>query len=407
MPGISDHHPKCTNRHAVKVLSFTSLYPNAVQPRHGIFVENRLRRIAEQKDVDLKVVAPVPWFPSKSSTFGRYAVYAQVPEREERYGIEVLHPRFPVVPKVGMTLSPYLLYRWMRPVLARLMAEGPGIDLIDAHYFYPDGVAAALLGRWFDRPVVITGRGSDINEIAGNSVPRKLIRWAARQAAGVIAVSDGLASAMSERGIDRERIHVLRNGVDLEMFRPTDQAECRRRLGLEPPVLLSVGNLVPLKGHHLVITALQDLPGYQLLIVGTGPEENNLRDLVDKLGMHERVSFHGAVPHEIMGDVYNAGDALLLASESEGWPNVLLESMACGTPVISMDVSGAREAISSADAGLVCPDRTPEAIVRSVNALFAALPPREETRRHAERFSWDDTILAQVELYRGALRLHS
>lgn len=396
-----DPHALDADTNVVKVLSFTSLYPNAAQSRHGVFVENRLRRIAEHPDVDLKVVAPVPWFPSRNSIFGRYATYTNVPACEERYGVEVLHPRFPVIPKFGMTLSPFLLYLWMRPVLSRLLADGWDFDLIDAHYFYPDGVAATLLGRRFSRPVVITARGSDINVIARYRLPGKLIRWAARQAADIIAVSEGLADTMGERGIDRQRVQVLRNGVDLEMFRPVDQAECRRQPGVDPLVLLSVGNLVSLKGHDLIIRALQSLPDFRLVIVGTGPEENNLRELVKELNLAGRVKFQGGVEHEKMSEIYGAADALVLASESEGWPNVLLEAMACGTPVVATEVSGVGEAVSSSAAGVICAERAPDAIVQAINALFAARPSREETRRHAERFSWDETIERQVAIYRG------
>lgn len=388
---------------AVKILSFTTLYPNAAQPRHGVFVENRIRRIAQQENVDLRVVAPVPLFPLRNSVFGRYALYANVPASEQRHGVDVLHPRFPVVPKVGMTLSPYLLYRWMRPVMSQLMADGYDFDLIDAHYFYPDGVAAALLGRWLNRPVVITARGSDINVIARHALPGSFIRWAARQAAGVIAVSNGLADEMAARGLDRQRIRVLRNGVDLDLFRPLDRQACRREMGLEGPVLLSVGNLVALKGHDLVIKALHNLPGFQLVIVGTGPEEGTLRALSETQGLSDRIRFHGGVAHEELATIYNAADALVLASASEGWPNVLLEAIACGTPVISSDVSGARDAVSAPAAGLICRERTPEAIVAAVNSLLAKRPSREETRRHAEHFDWDETIEQQVALYRNVV----
>lgn len=388
----------------MNILSFTTLYPNSAQPRHGIFVENRLRRIAEQPGINLKIIAPVPWFPSSNPRFGHYAAFSQVPKQEERHGIDILHPRFPTVPKVGMTLSPYLLYHWMKPVLARMRSEGWDFDLIDAHYFYPDGVAAAMLGTHFKRPVVITARGSDINVIARNhKIQRNLIQKAAQDAAGIIAVSDGLAGAMADIGINRDRIHVLRNGVDLEMFKPTDKAQCRQQFGVDQPLLTSVGNLVPLKGHDLVIKSLLDLPSYNLLIVGSGPEETALKSLTHQLGLDNRVSFHRGVPHEKMRDVYNAADALVLASKSEGWPNVLLESMACGTPVVTTRVSGAAEAVSSPDAGRICSERSEAAIAQSVGDLFNALPSAEMTRRHAEQFSWDTIIQDQITLYRSAI----
>ena len=387
----------------MKILSFTTLYPNAVQPRHGVFVENRLRRIAAQPDIDLTVLAPVPWFPLQSSLFGRYATFAKVPVRETRFGIEIAHPRFPTLPKVGMTLAPHLLYRWMQPVVEKMFAGGSDVDLIDAHYFYPDGVAASMLGRKFDRPVVITARGSDINVIARQyAAPRSMILRAARNAAALIAVSDGLADAMAEIGIERDRIRVLRNGVDLDMFQPADWEQARRRIRVEQPLLVSVGNLVPLKGHDLIIRSLPQLPGYNLLIVGSGPEEDALKSLAQELNLADRITFHSGVAHDRMPEIYNAADALVLASQSEGWPNVLLEAMACGTPVVSTNVSGATDAVSSPAAGRICAERTPAAIAHSVKDLFRSLPSGAATRAHAEQFDWDSIVQEQIALYRRA-----
>ncbi len=388
----------------MKILSFTTLYPNIEQVRHGIFVENRLRRIAAEPGINLKVVAPVPWFPSKNPAFGQYATYAKVPAQEERFGIEILHPRFPTIPKIGMTLAPYLLYRWAAPVLARMRSEGFDFDLIDAHYFYPDGVAASMLSRRFQRPVVITARGSDINVIARNyALPRRLVLGAARKSAAMIAVAEGLADAMGDVGIERGSVRVLRNGVDLDMFKPVDREQCRREFGVKQPLLVSVGNLVALKGHDLAIRSLLELPGYNLLIVGSGPEDGALKSLVTELGLANRVTFHPGVTHDRMREIYNAGDALILASQSEGWPNVLLESMACGTPVVTTKVSGALEAVSAPAAGRVCAQRTAGAIAESVTELFAARPSIEETRRHAERFDWDSIVREQIALYRNAI----
>ena len=171
----------------MKVLTFSSLYPNAARPEHGIFVETRLRQLVMSGQVETTVVAPVPWFPFTHPAFGAYAAHARAPRSETRNGVDALHPRFPVLPKIGMTLAPFLLYRAVRPVVERVQHER-GFDLIDAHYFYPDGVAAAMLGRRLGVPVVITARGTDVNLIAQHRFPRRMIRWAARQAAAVVAV---------------------------------------------------------------------------------------------------------------------------------------------------------------------------------------------------------------------------
>lgn len=251
----------------MKILTFSTLYPHAARPSHGIFVETRLRHLLASGEVESRVVAPVPWFPSRNAQFGEYAVHASAPREEQRHGIRVLHPRYPLLPKIGMTLTPFLLARAVRPVIGRIL-RGYAFDLIDAHYFYPDGVAAILLGRHFGKPVVITARGTDVNLIPRYRLPRAMIRWAARHAAGIIAVARALKDDLVRLGVPGERIEVLRNGVDLRMFRPVDREAVRRKLKLTRTTLLSVGHLVPRKAHDLVIQALRWLPEIDVIIIG-------------------------------------------------------------------------------------------------------------------------------------------
>ena len=280
----------------MKILTFTSLYPNAAQPNHGVFVENRIRHLTSNGDVQVRVVAPVPWFPSRNPRFGRYSTFASVPRSEVRHGIRIDHPRFITIPKVGMSVSPYLMAACLKPVVRRILKEGFDFDLIDAHYFFPDGVAAVMLGEYFKKPVVVTSRGSDISVIAGqHAVPRKLIKGAADKAAGLITVCEALKDAMVDIGIPQDRIIALRNGVDLTTFQPVDRVLQRARLGLTQFTLLSVGQLVAHKGQSLIIEALTQLPDVRLLLAGTGPDREQLEQLAQQLGVSHRVVFLGAV----------------------------------------------------------------------------------------------------------------
>ena len=169
-----------------------------VAPHHGIFVENRLRNLLASGEVASLVVAPVPWFPFKHKSFGRYASFARVPCEEQRHDITVLHPRYPLPPKVGMSSAPVLMYTALRRLFAEILKARFRFDLIDAHYFYPDGVAAVLLGRNLGKPVVITARGTDLNLMPEFLVPRQLIRWAASRAAGLATVSEALRERLIE-----------------------------------------------------------------------------------------------------------------------------------------------------------------------------------------------------------------
>lgn len=386
-----------------ELLVFTTLYPNAAQPSHGVFVENRLRFLLASGRASARVLAPAPWFPSAAGVFGRYASYARIPRREVRHGIALEHPRYPVIPKFGMQAAPDLLFAAMRPHVARMLRERP-IDVIDAHYFYPDGVAAAMLGEAFGVPVTITARGTDLNLIMDRPGPRRRILWAAERAAGLIAVCEALKNRLTQAGVPAERVRVLRNGVDLGQFAPAERKPARRALSLTRPTLLSVGHLIERKGHDLVVAAMALLPQAELLIVGDGPEEGALKALAGRLGVADRVRFLGRVPHEKLPALYSAADVAVLASSREGWANVLLESMACGTPVAASAVWGTPEIVTAPEAGLLLRERSPQAIAEAVEALLADPPDRKATRAYAERFSWDATTAGQLELFGDILR---
>lgn len=387
----------------IKLLTFSSLYPSSVRPNHGIFVETRLRYLLASGAVQSTVVAPVPWFPFKSERFGEYAAYARTPREETRNDIRVLHPRFALLPKVGMSTAPALLAAAALPSLHRIIREGYDFDVIDAHYYYPDGVAAAILGKLLRKPVVITARGTDINLIPQYAGPRRMIRWAAQRAAKSITVCEALRASMIELGVDAGRIVALRNGVDLERFSPVDRAAQRTALGLNGFTLLSVGYLIPRKAHHLIIEALPMLPDTRLLIAGEGPEKENLTRLAQDLGVANRVSMLGALPQTELRNYYGAVDAMVLASSREGWANVLLESMACGTPVVASNVWGTPEVVASPAAGVLMEERTAQGVAQAVERLRAHYPTHAATRAYAEGFSWDDTTKRQIALFQQVL----
>jgi glycosyltransferase involved in cell wall biosynthesis len=386
---------------AIRLLTFSSLFPNAARPNHGVFVENRLRHLVASGEATSLVVAPVPWFPFRGAWFGEWARHARAPARETRHGLRVLHPRYPVIPKLGMSLAPLLLYSAMLPVLRGLLDDGERFDAIDAHYFYPDGVAAVWLGRRFGLPVVVTSRGTDVNLIPRYRIPRRLLRRAIHDASALVAVSSALKSALLELGAPDDKVTVLRNGVDTALFRPPeDRNAVRARLGLTRPTLISVGLLIERKGHHRTIEAMRLLPEFDLLIVGEGPERERLSALVRGLGLTDRVRLLGARPHEALPALYGAADASVLASSREGWANVLLESMACGTPVVASPIWGNPEVVREAAAGVIAEANTPDRIAAGVLRLFAAGPDRAATRAYAERFSWDETTAGQLALFR-------
>ncbi|MFH7044213.1 glycosyltransferase family 4 protein [Paucibacter sp. JuS9] len=389
----------------LRLLTFSTLYPSSVRPGHGIFVETRLRELLSGGGIEAKVVAPVPWFPFTHPRFGEYAKMAATPRREQRNGLDVLHPRYLLPPKVGMAIAPDSLARGAARAIDQLLDEGFEFDVIDAHYYYPDGVAAAWLARRYGKPLTITARGTDLNLIPQNARARRRIHEAALQADASIGVCRALIDVLRDWGLPEQKLHVFRNGVDLERFRPTDQAKAREELGLvgAGPWLISVGYLVERKGHHLSIEALAQLgkshPEARLVLVGQGEEERALRALAQRLGVADRVIFAGPQPNVDLYRWYSAADLFILASSREGWANVLLESMACGTPVVASSIWGTPEVVSDPAVGMLVAERSGPAFAAAIAAQLAKQADRRHVRRYAEGFSWQATSDAQRELF--------
>lgn len=389
----------------ISVLTVSTLFPNPVQPAHGMFVATRLKHLLSSRQVSAEVIAPVAWLPPGMS-YPNVGKLQRIPQDRHDGELRIHHPRYLVVPKVGMTLAPYTLYRAFRSCAMKLLSEGQRFDLIDAHYFYPDGVAAVRLAAELGIPVCVTARGTDLNLIPSYPKPRRMIIDAAMRADGLITVCEALKDSLAKMLPAPRDIRVLRNGVDLERFKPADRVAARAGLGLACRTLASVGLLVERKGHGLVIEALRSLPDTELVIVGEGPERGSLERLAKSIGVADRVRFLGLVDHSSLAQVYNAVDALVLASSREGWANVLLEAMACGTPVVASAVWGTPEVVARREAGVLMTERSALGVVEGVNRLFAALPDRADTRRYAEGFSWRATTEGQLALFREILERH-
>jgi glycosyltransferase involved in cell wall biosynthesis len=376
------------------LLVLTSLYPNRVRPRHGIFVATRLRRMCATGRVVATVIAPVPSFPFA------YRASAGVAAVERQHELDVRHPRFLNIPAVGMRLQPGLL---ARAVLSDLRRSGLGrdrFDVVDAHYFYPDGVAAARVADALALPLVITARGSDINLIGQRPFARRAMVAASKRAQALIAVSAALGQRMISLGMPASSLHVLRNGVDMDVFRPVEREKARTRIGMggAGPLVLGVGNLVHEKGFDLLVRAVAAWPQARLLLLGEGPEHERLRALGQALAPG-RVELRPSVPQADLPVVYSAADVLGLPSHREGWPNVLLEAMACGTPVVAANVGGVPEMVRGAAAGMSVQDRSVDGWSTALRHVATAGATPDDVRAYAGQFQWDEVVQRQCALY--------
>lgn len=390
----------------MKALVFTSLYPNNMWPQQGVFIKERMTHFARLKDCEVKVVAPVPYYPPVK--LGTRWKFSQVATHEVRDGLDVYHPRYFMTPNIGMTLYGISMFLAVLPLVRRIR-EDFDFDVIDAHFLYPDGFAAVLLGKVLNRPVVVSARGTDLNLYPSMPLIKPLLRFTLRHADQAIAVCQALGDVMLQCGIDTKKITVIPNGVDTEKFRRMPQHEARALVGLpvEARIVLSVGSLIPRKGVHLVIKALKkvrDLSGLDLhyVVIGEGSFRVELEQLAQSLGLADRVHFQGEVPHHQLHAWYSAADVFCLASNREGWPNVILESMACGTPVVATAVWGTPEIIRSDHVGRLT-QRNEEAIFETLLRCLETQWDSSAIHEYACRYTWDRAAETVLQVFRAAI----
>lgn len=390
-----------------RIVVFSSLFPNVSQPNAGIFIRERMFRVGET--LPLKVVAPVPWFPfQKLLRTWKPHFRPDAPALEVQDGVEVFHPRFFSVPSIFKSLDGLFMALGSLPILWRLKREFD-FQIIDAHFAYPDGYAATLLGRWFKVPVTITLRGTEAR-LCQNSRSRLLMFKALSRASRIFAVADALKRTAIDIGIPESKIRVVGNGVDTHKFQPIPREVARQQLGLpiDGAMLVSVGGLCERKGFHRVIECLPDLkkafPDLRYLIVGGASAEGDwsdrLKRQVVELGLSETVHFLGPMPSDRIKIPLSAGDIFVLATRNEGWANVFLEAMACGLPVVTTDVGGNREVICKEELGKLVPFDDRKALTEAMlEALYIAWE-WEKITQYAESNSWDQRVAILLDEFR-------
>lgn len=385
----------------MRILTYTGLFPNKRRPVLGIFIFQRVSHFARRSGNQVQVVAPVPYFP-RWIPWSRWSTEGQIPKHEAFGTLDVRHPRYPLLPRISMPLHGFFQFLGSWRTVAAAHRQTP-FDCIDAHFVYPDGFAAALLGKLLRIPVIISARGTDINQYPGFPLIRPMIRWALKRSAGIIAVSESLKDVIVGLGINGDRVKVIGNGIDPDRFHPVDPAAARQHLGLptDRQFLVSVGGLIPRKGFHFLIPAFARIapqfPGLHLYILGEGEYRNKLEALVCEAKLGDRIFLPGNVPNEELRYWFSAAHLSCLVSSREGWPNVLQESLACGTPVLATKVWGAPEIVVSPGLGTL--------VEQNVAAISEALKQAMETQwdrgaiaLHASRRTWD-VVAREMEDY--------
>jgi teichuronic acid biosynthesis glycosyltransferase TuaC len=386
----------------LRVLTLSTLFPTAERPAFGVFVERQTLELAGLDDVEVRVIAPVGLAPWPLSLHPHYRDRRRLPEREDWKGLIVERPRYRAWPRSGQRRTPERMARAILPLLRSIAADFP-FDAIDAEFFWPDGVAAMHVSRALGIPFSVKARGSDIHFWGKRPAMAAQILEAAQAAGGLVAVSAALKRDMVELGMEAGKIRVHRAGVDLDAFKPIDRQEAKKALGIDGPLIVAAGALIPLKGQRLAIEALAHLPEASLILVGGGPERAALEQAARPYGA--RVRFLGERPHGELPVLLGAADAMVLPSEREGLANVWIEALACGTPVVIPDVGGAREVVDRPEAGRIVP-RDAAAIAEALRSILADPPAQEEVRQTALRFSWERNALEMREHLRTLVERH-
>jgi teichuronic acid biosynthesis glycosyltransferase TuaC len=344
----------------LRVLHVSQQFPCEAYPALGVMVQNSVRALAPL--CEQSVLAPRPYtLPLPGFPYGELA---RLPERRIEGGCWVHRPRYVyLVPK-------RLLYPQAGPAMAfavsRYAAQLDKPDVIHAHWSYPDGAAASVLRERFGSALVVHARGTLERVIAEQSPRfRAMIGKPLQAADAVIANSEALYEDCLRLGVKPAQLHVIPNGVDTQCFTPRDKAESKRALGLSPErmLILYCGNLREVKGVDLLAEAIAPLcaarPTLDIALVGTGELEAKLRRELSGLIAAHRVLMPGALPQANVAKYMQAADLLVLPSRSEARGNVILEALACGTPVAAADVGGIPELMRPTHGRLFAPDCVP------------------------------------------------
>lgn len=382
----------------LKILALSYLFPNSAHPTHGIFVYNRLQALS--KKADIKVINPIPWSPVHGH-IARYQDLEKIPYRTQLGNLEVFHPRFFSIPKYLKSIEA-ISYRIAVNNVIESDLEQFDFDLLDLHWTYPDLPAGAWLSEKGGKPFMVTLRGMEAFHTDDGGLREWIVKKNILRANRIVALSEELKQKGVESGASKDKIHVIRNGVDTKQFGYMEMAMARKKIGLpdKGKVIVTVGSLIKRKGFDLIIKSLPlviektKCTDIKLFIIGTeGPEgdyRSTLREIIQTLNLQDNVVFPGLIPNEDLKYWYNAADAFCLASRGEGSPNVLTEAIACGCPAVAVDVGAVKEIMESqANLGVCVQKEQIQPLGNALSKVIMGNYNRGESANRYSNYDWD------------------
>ncbi len=396
----------------MNILMISNLYPNSEEPNRGIFTKQLVR--AMRKTDRVQVMSPLPWFPQWSvlSRFPRWHRFARIPAEVPVDGHIVYYPRYLVIPKLFGFLQTVTMFFSLYPKVRRMHRREP-IDVINAQWVYPDGVAAVWIGKLLKIPVVVSALGCDINIYGTRAYRLRRVQIAAalKSAEAGVAVSQALLDVMADDlSAPRKKLSVVLNGVDQDMFRPMDREESARALSLIPDRrrIVYVGRLSEEKGVETLVEATAllkksapDIP-FQVVIVGGGALDAPCRSRAAELGLGDSIFFAGEAKHADIPRWMASAHVFCLPSYTEGCPNVVLEALSCGRGVVASRVGSLPQVISDLNGILVTP-RDPAALAEGMRRGLEKKWDVEVLRGTMKDFTWDAAAGRYADIFRRAM----
>lgn len=387
----------------MKALLLSNLYPSRREPTRGTFNHQLFGALSQFCDV--RVIAPLPWWSRMKHPSEWFAT-----PHEHHTGLDVLLPTYWSLPRVA-PLHGVALYTSLRHEVAELRKTF-AFDVVLAAWAYPDAVAASMLAQEFNCPLVTQVLGSDINEIARHGALGTQIQRALSRSHAVISVSEALKQRVVDLGVEPDRVIVRHNGVDGERFAIRDRHEARRRLGLpeDKKIITYVGNFKPEKGVDTLVEAMGQAAlrdrDVELVVVGGGPLEKIMHDTASSMGVAGKIRFAGRQPHDAIPEWISASDVFCLPSRREGCPNVVLEALACGRPVVASAVGGVPELIREGYNGHLVPAGTPPALATALGSALDRDWEPQSLRDTVESLSWTEAASAIHDVLAEAVQSH-
>ncbi len=388
-----------------KLLIYSSLFPSKIRPNAGVFIRERMFQVG--RHLPIVVVSPVPWFPLQGIIRYWKPHFRLQPDKfEYQQNVKVYYPRFFSIPGLFKSWDGFFMAICSLTTMIKLRHE---YNIIDAHFAYPDGYAATLLGKVLKVPVTITLRGTEVPQSKIPSRKVKLLK-AIENAKRIFSVADSLKQHVVALGAKENKIRVIGNGVDITKFYPLDRLEQRAALKIstEAKVLVSVGGLVERKGFHRVIAVLPELikhhPDLIYLIIGGESAEGNIKaqleNQVKELELENHVQFLGALSSEQLKKPLSCADVFVLATANEGWANVFLEAMACGLSVVTTDVGGNREVVCNDKLGIIVPFADTKALFHALSSALLENWDKQYIVQYAKDNAWDTRVEILLEEFK-------